>query len=285
MKTQSYTLEFITPCFCGGANQAVAELRASAIRGQLHWWFRTLGGTALEEREAFGHVHGTAPLTSSFIARTTVLPGHGEKGWENKIPQQGIGNTTYLLGFFCGRTGRLRRSGALAPRSRANVILTFRRPPTEKLERAIHVFFSVGALGFRTTRAAGAFFTEEHSLTKQGWDRLRNELENAGFVVRILEEEFQNWVDVCDRAGFLLKHKLRGRKEGLGISAGRNGTSPNALGSATPRQASIVHLRPVMIDTKMRLALLEAPARILGLPARTAHGNRGSILKMAKLGS
>jgi CRISPR type III-B/RAMP module RAMP protein Cmr1 len=286
MNTQTYTLEFISPCFCAGANQAVAELRAPAIRGQLHWWFRALGGTAAEEREAFGHVHGASPLVSSFIVRTTVLAGQEEKGWENKIPKQGVGNKTYLLGFFCGRTGRLRPSGALAPRSRASVTLAFRRPPTEKLQQAIRIFFSVGGLGFRSTRTGGAFFTEEHSLTQQGWDNLQNELENAGFVVRVLGEEFRNWVDVCERAGFLLRHKLRGRKEGLGISAGRNGNSVNALGSATPRQSSVVHLRPVMIAAKLRLALFEAPhTRILGVPARNQHKNRGSILKLANLGA
>ncbi len=57
---------------------------------------------------------------------------------------------------------------------------------------------------------------------------------------------------------------------------------PNALGSAEPRQASVLHLRPVRIDGRLRLALLEAPhARILGQPARDAHGSRGSILGLA----
>jgi hypothetical protein len=58
--------------------------------------------------------------------------------------------------------------------------------------------------------------------------------------------------------------------------------SPNALGSAQPRQASAVHMRPVRIDGKLRLALLEAPhRRILGPDAQRAHGGRPPVLKLA----
>ena len=45
MKTETFHLELITPCFCGGAEpEKQAEIRATSIRGQLRWWFRTLGG-------------------------------------------------------------------------------------------------------------------------------------------------------------------------------------------------------------------------------------------------
>jgi CRISPR-associated protein Cmr1 len=37
------TVEFVTPCFMGGAdNQTTAEWRAASIRGQLRWWFRAI---------------------------------------------------------------------------------------------------------------------------------------------------------------------------------------------------------------------------------------------------
>jgi hypothetical protein len=239
----------------------------------------------MEEYQTFGGVRGNNQTASAFSVRATVLPGAGEGDWWQKIPKQGMGNKTYLLGFFCGRTGRLQRRGALAPHSRGEVLLTFRKPPTEKLSQAIRVFFSIGALGFRATRAAGAFFTKEHRLTEGSWNALREELRKVGFTVGLLKDVFQDWVAVCERSGALLKHELRGRN-GLRISAGRNSTLPNALGSAAPRQASVVHLRPVVIDGKIRLALLEAPhSRILGQQALRAHNNRGSILKLAGLAS
>lgn len=285
MNIQIYNLEFITPCFCAGADQAVAELRASAIRGELRWWFRALGGAQSEEHEVFGGVHGDNGMASSFVVRTRMVLGAGEKDWWQKVPKQGMGNLTYLLGFFCGRTGRLQSRGALAPRSKYQVLLVFRRPPTESLKQAIRVFFSIGAVGFRATRAAGAFFTGEHSLTESSWMTLQGELRKAHFVVGIRPEKFQDWTRVVDAAGSLLKSELRGRS-GLRISAGRSGSSPNALGSATPRQASVLHLRPVLIDNKIRLALFEAPhERILGQDALRAHRNRGSILKLAHLGN
>jgi CRISPR type III-B/RAMP module RAMP protein Cmr1 len=283
MKTETFHLEFITPCFSGGAESSRAELRPAEIRGQLRWWFRHLGGTPDQERAVFGGVHGDNPTASTLIVRGRVIPETGQRDWfdNTKIPRSGVGNRTYLLGFFCGRTNRLQTSGALPPQSKAEITLIFRRPPTPKLEQAIRVFFSIGAMGFRATRTAGAFFTQEHALTADSWARLAEELHRAGFRTALLPNTFANWVAVCEAAGALLKQKLRGE---LGISAGKNGTSPNALGSATPRQASVVHLRPVMIDQKIRLALLEAPhQRILGPEARRAHGARGSIIQLAHL--
>jgi hypothetical protein len=283
MKKETYHLEFITPCFCGGAEQTVAELRATAIRGELRWWFRALGGSAREEDEVFGGVRGNSQMASSLWIRAKALAGTGKKDWWQKLPKQGLDSKTYLLGFFCGRTGRLQSDGALAPQSRGELQLIFRKSPTEKLRQAIHVFLSVGALGLRSTRAAGAFSTNEHPLTERSWNSLRGELSDAGFQVGLLKHVFRDWVDVCERSGHLLKNELRGRT-GLRISAGRNSTSPNALGSAAPRQASVLRFRPVVIDEKIRLALLEAPhARILGQKALRAHNSRGSILKSAGL--
>lgn len=64
MIQKTYTLEFLMPCFCAGADQARAEIRAPAIRGQLRWWFRALGGSAADERTVFGGVAGTASASA-----------------------------------------------------------------------------------------------------------------------------------------------------------------------------------------------------------------------------
>ena len=48
-------LEFITPLFSHGAIDA-PEVRASSIRGQLHAWFRILGGDVEAERRVFGGI-------------------------------------------------------------------------------------------------------------------------------------------------------------------------------------------------------------------------------------
>ena len=69
MKNTTITLELLTPCFCAGADQARAEVRAPSIRGQLRWWFRVLGGTPEQEKRVFGGVHGDAPAASAIVIR------------------------------------------------------------------------------------------------------------------------------------------------------------------------------------------------------------------------
>lgn len=282
MIRRTYDIEFLTPCFCAGAEQTRAELRAASVRGQLRWWFRCLGGTPAEERDIFGGVHGDQPAASTLAIRILRHPCGGQRDWQSHIPQQGVAPRAYLLGFFCGRTGRLNKDGALPPGSTATIQVILKQPPSPRLEQALRVFFSVGALGFRAARAAGAFASKQHPLTQQTWATLATELQRAGFEVALLARPCKDWVDVLTVAGELLKNCLRGRN-GLGIGAGRNGSQPNALGSAQPRQASVLHLRPVRVDNQLRLALLEAPhQRILGQPAQRAHGNRGPIIALAR---
>lgn len=283
MISHTYDIEFLTPCFCAGAEQTRAELRPASIRGQLRWWFRCLGATPMEERAVFGGVHGDQPTASTLAIRILRQPQGGQRDWHNHIPQQGVAPRAYLLGFFCGRTRRLNPSGALPPGSTATIEVILKRQPSPRLDETLRVFFSIGALGFRATRAAGSFASTQHALTQQAWTALVGELRQAGFQVALLDGAFgKDWVQLLTAAGELLKNKLRGR-DGLGIGAGRNGCQPNALGSAEPRQSSVLHLRPVRIDGQLRLALIEAPhQRILGQPARRAHGNRGPIITLAR---
>jgi CRISPR/Cas system CMR-associated protein Cmr1 (group 7 of RAMP superfamily) len=79
MNKKIYNLEFITPCFCAGAEQTVAELRASAVRGELRWWFRVLGGSGREEDEVFGGVRGNSPTASSLWVRARALARQEKK--------------------------------------------------------------------------------------------------------------------------------------------------------------------------------------------------------------
>lgn len=278
-----YHIEFLTPAFCAGALQDQAELRPPAIRGALRWWFRALGGSREEEASIFGSVQKDSQESSQIIVRTTFHRGTGEANWfsPDKIPNQGMDRGAYLLGFFCGRTHRLTDKGALPPGSSAVVTVLLRRTPTPRLEQTLRVFHSVGAVGFRSTRTAGSLCSKEHSLTANTWEQLSAELEQAGFSVRLHSSIFPNWVRLVSEAGYFLKHNLRSSTEGLGIGAGRNGTNANALGSATPRQSSVLHFRAVRIDGQLRLALIEAPHhRILGEKATRAHGNRGPILDL-----
>ena len=53
MRRSDLEVEFLTPCFLGGAEpQQACEWRAASIRGQLRWWFRAVAG---------GHFRGDLP--------------------------------------------------------------------------------------------------------------------------------------------------------------------------------------------------------------------------------
>ena len=68
-----YRVKFITPGFCAGADQKVAEVRAPSIRAELRWWFRTLRGTREEEEAVFGSVAGDEGRSSSVFVRVSNL--------------------------------------------------------------------------------------------------------------------------------------------------------------------------------------------------------------------
>src|SRR5262245_7640570 len=68
-----YEIEFITPLFSRGVYDDVPEIRPTSIRGQLHWWFRVLGGSYADEKAVFGGVHGGA-TASKLVVRVAGLP-------------------------------------------------------------------------------------------------------------------------------------------------------------------------------------------------------------------
>src|SRR5437667_3497499 len=84
MNNGTFHIELITPCFCGGAEpERQAEIRAPSIRGQLRWWFRTLGGfkslegkMSVREQEAmiFGSTAGEEAQAGKLIVRVRNAP-------------------------------------------------------------------------------------------------------------------------------------------------------------------------------------------------------------------
>ena len=51
-----YHIRFITPLFSRSMLEDSPEIRPSSIRGQLRWWFRALGGNAIDEKAVFGGI-------------------------------------------------------------------------------------------------------------------------------------------------------------------------------------------------------------------------------------
>ena len=141
----TYRLEFITPLFSRGEYEDHPEIRPPSIRGQLHWWFRALGGNAMDEKAIFGGVHGGA-TASKLVVR--VASATGATGKANTLPHKGGGQASPKTAFQIGTRFDLRlltRLGKMEGRLKS------------ALDRAVESWLLLGTLGLRSTRAAGSF--------------------------------------------------------------------------------------------------------------------------------
>lgn len=87
MEREILRVEFVTPCFLGGASQG-AEWRAASIRGELRWWFRAVAGAerSLEEvRKAEEVIFGSTERQ----ARLRIRAFGGPEPQESDTPFRG----------------------------------------------------------------------------------------------------------------------------------------------------------------------------------------------------
>lgn len=143
----TYRLEFITPLFSRGVYEERPEVRPPSIRGQLHWWFRALGGTYADEKAIFGGVHDGATASKVVVRVSSVA---GTTGIANTLPHK-PGNPSPKQAFQIGTRFDLHmieRLGTMNARLRA------------ALDRTLETWLLLGTLGLRSTRAAGSFIWE-----------------------------------------------------------------------------------------------------------------------------
>jgi len=276
MRTDSYSLEFLTPCFCAGANQSLAEVRAPSIRGKLRWWFRVLGGTAEQEGEVFGSVRAETGAGSSLIVRVSEAPLAAK--WQ-PIPFSGISNTGYVLYFARASAAGARwvAGGAIPQGATFSLNLTCRRAVSSDAQAtfnlALKCFLMLGSLGLRSTRGLGAFECEQYPFSGAAFEALRGEIGRRSPGFRSGFGQFSGsetqWLDG-------LGAQLRGLRQGH--SAGPPGHSKSSpLGSSQPRQASAVYLRPVRDGGTARIVVFEAPAeKVLGHESRKGAPRLGN---------
>ncbi len=275
MKTQTFHLELITPCFCAGADQSRAEIRAPSIRGQLRWWFRALGGTPSQEAAAFGSASGEGGRSSPLQIRSAVTaaaaPWQPPKVDPNS-PSAYVYYFASVSGKQKGRPGpgpRWTPRGNIPPGSAIEVQLRWTRQVSREAERqlqtALELWLCLGGMGMRVTRGLGAFQCREYPLTRERLHRLEEALRSAHFEFRIWKRDLRDWSQAINEAGRVLKERLRRR-----FPAGKKGNLQTPLGSSQPRQTSAVYLRPVKFENgSYGLVLFEAPAkRVLGARSR-----------------
>jgi CRISPR type III-B/RAMP module RAMP protein Cmr1 len=151
----TFRLTFITPLFSRGAYEDRPEIRPTSIRGQLHWWFRALGGKLAEEKAIFGGVHRGA-TASRIVIRVSAVEGTVTNA--DTLPHKGA--------------GRASSKAAFAPKTRFDLHVLERPRPLEgrlksAFERALECWLLLGALGLRSTRAAGSFHWEPIHRTEE----------------------------------------------------------------------------------------------------------------------
>jgi CRISPR/Cas system CMR-associated protein Cmr1 (group 7 of RAMP superfamily) len=147
---KTFKITFITPCFCRGADcsdEGATEIRPASIRGQLHWWFRALGGAPGEERDIFGGIHGNSPKASKVVVRVGMA-GKPADFTSPTLPHKSGGHAAPKRAFKPGTSFDLllsTRLGGLDPEREA------------ALGRAVKAWLLLGALGLRATRGGGNF--------------------------------------------------------------------------------------------------------------------------------
>lgn len=171
MKTETFHLELLTPCFCGGAEpEKQAEIRAPSIRGQLRWWFRTLGGfkslapTSVRDQEAyiFGSTAGDEGQAGKLLVRVSRIQVRAAIRDGQELGHKNFSDPAYLTfpiqsrkkgGHKTNHAGRgvlVEGSFALSLQSRGKTALW------ADIQAMVAVFGHLGALGFRGRRAMGA---------------------------------------------------------------------------------------------------------------------------------
>jgi hypothetical protein len=140
-----YRITFTTPLFSRGALET-PEIRPPSIRGQLHWWFRALGGRYDDEKAVFGGVHQGA-TASKVVLRVSDIAG--ETADFKTLPHKAGGMASPRKAFAPGTSFHLhvltRLGGFSTPQQQT------------QFQRSLDAWLLLGTLGLRATRAAGSF--------------------------------------------------------------------------------------------------------------------------------
>lgn len=273
LSPQSYHCEFITPCFCAGANQAVAELRAPAIRGQVRWWFRVLGGSAGDEARLYGGTAGNRSVASAFMVRCRLAAEPPKWNPPKFNPSSDLG---YLLYFAqAADKKRWNPKGALAAGTAFTLHFSWcHAPPVSEAARQLHqlaveAFLTLGSFGLRATRGLGAFVCDKFSVDANSLRQLCQRIQQAqpGFRFATPPQP-SNPSHLLRDLGQTLRELRREFPAGKG-----NRQRPSPLGSSNPRQASAVRLRPLAFeDGSYHILLMEAPHQKILEPSSRQTG-------------
>jgi CRISPR type III-B/RAMP module RAMP protein Cmr1 len=270
MRRETYDMEFLTPCFCAGANQGVPELRATSIRGQLRWWFRALGGTREEEIYVFGGSNAgkdKMPASSKVIVRVEMISECNE--WQK--PDFNVNEDQSYVWYYAKVSGldtdatkeeknkggpRWLNDAYFGPGSKWRLFVCYRTSlgeSEEKFRDALKCFLALGAIGLRITRGLGGFYCKQQAFN----DDIRSLLLANGFAI---EERVLGGQDFYNYVGSLVK----GTRAKFGWKNTDTCQTPSPFGTSNPRQMSAIYFRKVKKSDGPSLIVFSPPyTRIL----------------------
>jgi len=180
---ETIRITFITPCFCRGADcspTGTPEIRPPSIRGQLHWWFRALGGTYEDEKAVFGGVHGEAAASKLVLRVRSPYKPHIESS--PTLPHKSGGPASPKLAISPGETFDLllsTRLGGLDTRL------------DEAFTRTLNAWLLMGAMGLRATRGGGNFTWEgQPSSPEEYRNAVNTVIRGSALRAALLEKDF-----------------------------------------------------------------------------------------------
>lgn len=279
MINRTIEFEFLTPCFCAGAEQSQAEVRPSAIRGSLRWWFRCLGGALEQEELVFGGADShQASGVQVRVSEITVKPFTPPQTNGQNDPLEYIlyyasiaGNADGKAKF--GQGARWSPTGALGSGTSFTLhIRQLRKLPDDclgLLESSIKAFSHYGSIGLRVTRGLGAL--QAKHVDDNSFVAIDELLVRSGFVIKRGTKGHSDWIRWMKRAGTILRDDLRKEHGAGGV---KKTASATALGSIKPvRQTSAVYLRPIKTNNNQLLfTAFEAPHKmVLGKESSSRH--------------
>jgi hypothetical protein len=238
------TLELITPLFSRGMTDQ-PEIRAPSIRGQLHWWFRAIGGKWEDEAAIFGRIGKQNEVQASrLVVRVSDI--QGRTGEADTLPHKD--NPHHCAPKTCylpGTRFKVHFITRLAP---------LRHDLMRQLQDTIEVWLLAGSLGLRATRGAGAFKWAGCPYdTEADFVARLEQLTGTANGVRIVT--LPNFSDTPNPSPEELRYfasdTIGGRFDREGEDSLRRMQYP--LGAMRPRKTSPLRFRPALIGTTYHL--------------------------------
>lgn len=248
-------IEVLTPLFNRGAYQDTPELRVPSIRGMVRWWFRSLGGTADEEKEAFGGMmkfgRGLAGevIASPLVFRVSHVRVQRASPNPLTLPHKQGGQASPQAAFAPGAAFVLEvftRFGNL------------RSELERKVGSALEVWLLLGALGLRANRSGGNVWPASDSPATSAALRARLTELSCRWPVMLAGSEAGSNLDQ-------LRAAATDTVDGM----------PHVFGQVRGgRIASKVKFKIVRLEANLRLLVFAPEQRILDEVRRALHGHR-----------